>query len=76
MDGFRLEKKVYPDGTFIGLAKLLRQRNVGKLYLAVSHITVENPNKELGSLYDRVFTTNSKELEYPTINNLTKLNMQ
>ncbi len=34
-------------GTFIGLAKLLKERNVGKLYLAVSHITIKNPNKDL-----------------------------
>jgi ribose-phosphate pyrophosphokinase len=47
-------------GTFIGLAKMLRERNCGKLYLAVSHITVELPNPELFSLFDKVFTTNSK----------------
>lgn len=47
-------------GTFIGLAKMLRERNVGKLYLAVSHITVQTPNKELGKVYDSIFTTNSK----------------
>ena len=47
-------------GTFVGLAKMLRKRNCGKLYLAVSHITVENPNPELFSLFDEIFTTNSK----------------
>ena len=47
-------------GTFVGLAKMLRDRNCGKLYLAVSHITVENPNPELFSLFDEIFTTNSK----------------
>ena len=47
-------------GTFVGLAKMLRERNCGKLYLAVSHITVENPNPELFSLFDEIFTTNSK----------------
>lgn len=47
-------------GTFIGLAKMLRERNVGKLYLAVSHITVENPNPELLNCFDKIFTTNSK----------------
>jgi ribose-phosphate pyrophosphokinase len=51
-------------GTFIGLAKMLRERNVGKLYLAVSHITVENPNPEVFDLFDKVFTTNSKGLKY------------
>ena len=47
-------------GTFVGLAKMLREKNCGKLYLAVSHITVEKPNPELFSLFDEIFTTNSK----------------
>lgn len=51
-------------GTFLGLAKMLKERNCGKLYLAVSHLTVENPNPELFSLFDKVFTTNSKYDEY------------
>lgn len=51
-------------GTFIGLAKLLKERNVGKLYLAISHITVESPNLELYDYFDKIFTTNSKGLEY------------
>lgn len=51
-------------GTFVGLAKMLKERNCGKLYLAVSHITVEKPNPELFNLFDKVFTTNSKYDEY------------
>ena len=51
-------------GTFIGLAKILKERNCGKLYLAVSHITVEILPKELFTLFDCVFTTNSKNLNY------------
>jgi ribose-phosphate pyrophosphokinase len=51
-------------GTFVGLAKMLRARNCGKLYLAVSHVTVENPNKELFVLFDEVFSTDSKEYTY------------
>lgn len=70
-------------GTFIGLAKMLRERNVGRLYLAVSNITVEQPNPELFKLFDRVFTTNAKDLtyyiegkEYGTIpKNLTIINL-
>lgn len=46
--------------TFVGLANMLKERNCGKLYLAVSHITVSEPNPELFSLFDNVFTTNSK----------------
>lgn len=51
-------------GTAIGLAKLFRERNVGKLYLAISHLTVPNPNPLLFEMYDTVFTTNSKQLTY------------
>ena len=51
-------------GTFIGLAKMLKERNVGNLYLAVSHLTVPNPNPELVGLYDTIFTTNSKGIGY------------
>lgn len=48
-------------GTFKGLAKMLRERNCGKLYLAVSHITVQNHDKDnVFSHFDNVFTTNSK----------------
>lgn len=52
-------------GTFKGLSKLLKERNCGKLYLAVSHITMHklgmNP---VTNYYDWVFTTNSKFSEY------------
>jgi ribose-phosphate pyrophosphokinase len=51
-------------GTFVGLAKMLKERNCGKLFLIVSHMTVKNPNKELENLYDAVYATNSKYDEY------------
>lgn len=60
-------------GTFVGLAKLLKERNVGKLYLAVSHVTVEKPNYELKELFDEVYTTNSKGLNYDPIVNSIKV---
>lgn len=50
--------------TFIGLAEKLRERNVGKLYLAVSHLISEYPNPELFKAFDRVFTTNSRHKQY------------
>ena len=54
-------------GTFKGLAKLLRQRNCGKLYLAVSHMTVQNLGQDpVTNYFDKVFTTNSKYDEYYT----------
>ena len=51
-------------GTFVGLAKMLKERNAGKLYLVISHLTVPNPNPELVDLYDTIFTTNSKGIRY------------
>jgi len=51
-------------GTFIGLAKMLKERNCGKLYLAVSHLTINKPKPEIFELFDQVFTTNSKGIEY------------
>ena len=48
-------------GTFKGLAKMLRERNCGKLYLAVSHMTIESLGQDpVTDYFDRVFTTNSK----------------
>ena len=48
-------------GTFKGLAKLLKERNVGRLYLAVSHMTIENhKDDDLFKLFDKIFVTNSK----------------
>jgi ribose-phosphate pyrophosphokinase len=51
-------------GTFIGLANMLKERNCRNLYLAVSHLTVCNPNPDLFRLFDKVFTTNSKGINY------------
>lgn len=51
-------------GTFVGLGKMLKERNCGKLFLVVSHMTVKNPNKELENLFDAVYTTNSKFSNY------------
>ena len=51
-------------GTFIGLANMLRERNCGKLYLAVSHMTVTTPNPLLFKSFDKVFITNSKGFDY------------
>lgn len=55
-------------GTFVGLAKLLKERNVGKLYLGVSHITVQNPNKELETLYEKIYCVNTKYDTYDLSN--------
>ena len=50
-------------GTFIKLAEMLSTRNCGAIYLAVSHITVD-PNDKLFKVFDRVYTTNSKDQEF------------
>ena len=55
-------------GTFKGLSKLLRERNCGKLYLAVSHMTVQNLGDDpVTNYFDKVFTTNSKYDDYYTM---------
>jgi ribose-phosphate pyrophosphokinase len=52
-------------GTFKGLSKLLKERNCGKLYLAVSHMTVQNLGEDpVTNYFDKVFTTNSKYVDY------------
>ena len=63
-------------GTFIGLAKLLKEKNIGKLYLAVSHITIENPNPLVFDLFNKVFTTNSKNLDYVTRDDFNPKNLE
>ena len=69
-------------GTFKGLAKMLNERNCGKLFLAVSHMTVlELGEDSVGNYFDEVFTTNSKfEEDYTSGGNsslakITKLNI-
>jgi ribose-phosphate pyrophosphokinase len=52
-------------GTFKGLSKLLKTRNCGKLYLAVSHMTVQYLGKDpVTNYFDEIFTSNSKYKEY------------
>lgn len=48
-------------GTFKGLSKMLKERNCGKLYLAVSHMTVEDLGIDpVMNYFEKTFTTNSK----------------
>jgi ribose-phosphate pyrophosphokinase len=46
-------------GTFIGLAKELKNKNAGSLYLAVSHGIFSKGLEELGNYYTKIFTTDS-----------------
>jgi ribose-phosphate pyrophosphokinase len=52
-------------GTFLGLAEELKKKNVGKLYLAISHGIFNKGFDELGKCFDGIYTTNSvKELSH------------
>lgn len=63
-------------GTFIGLFNLLADRNCGSISLAVSHITVKTPNKQLEQFHT-VYTTSSKfKKEDYQLNNVVVLNVQ
>lgn len=46
-------------GTFIGLAKELKNKNAGKLYLAVSHGIFSKGLDELSQYFDKIYSTNS-----------------
>lgn len=50
--------------TFVELAKKLRERNVGNLYLAISHGIFSNGFIELAKYFQGVFTTNSRRDSY------------
>lgn len=55
-------------GTLKGLATMLRSKNVGKIYAAVSHITLKNLGEDpITNYVDHIFTTNSKYDDYPVI---------
>lgn len=48
-------------GSAKGIATLLKTRNVGKIYGAFSHLTIQNfPDDSLFLLFDHIYTTNSK----------------
>lgn len=46
-------------GTFMGLAKALKEKNAGRLYLAVSHGIFSRGLEQLTEHFEQVFTTNS-----------------
>lgn len=51
-------------GTFLGLAKVLRERNCGPLGIFTYHADCQEGLDNLASVFDGVFTTNSKR-DYP-----------
>lgn len=56
-------------GTFLGLAKELKAKNAGKLYLAVSHGVFSKGFENLNQQFEKIFTTDS----FQTITKQTKL---
>lgn len=46
-------------GTFIGLAEALKNKNAGKLYLAVSHGIFSKGFNGMDTIFEKIFTTNS-----------------
>lgn len=45
--------------TFTGLAKELKKKNVGKLYLAISHGIFSRGFEKLNQCFDKIYTTNA-----------------
>ena len=72
-------------GTFKGLSKILKERNCGKLYLAVSHMPIEFLGEDpVSNYFDKIFVTDSKYPSYSCakgldiyrIPNIEVINMQ
>ena len=64
-------------GTFKGLSTLLDKANVGKKYLAVSHMTVQDLGEDpVTNYFNKVFTTNSKYNEYTCYRKSTLDNLE
>ncbi len=60
--------------TFTGLARELKKKNAGKLYLAVTHGIFSKGLEELGKDFERIFTTDSiREISHPSLTQI-KLN--
>lgn len=51
-------------GTFIGLAKELKEKNAGDIYLIVSHGIFSKPLKELKPYFKKIYTTDSWRSEF------------
>ena len=59
-------------GTFKGLSKMLAERNIGKVFLAVSHMTIQDLGTDpVTNYFDQVFTMNSKFDKYHYVENHT-----
>lgn len=54
--------------TFVGLAEKLKEHNVGKMYLAVTHMIPEKINSALG-VFEKIYFTSSRYNDYITLLN-------
>lgn len=61
-------------GTFMGLATALKEKNAGKLYLAVSHGIFNKGIEPLSQHFNQIFTTNAFKDNVPH-ERLTQLNL-
>lgn len=55
-------------GTFTGLAQALKEKNAGRLYLAVSHGIFSKGFEVFGDVFTKIFTTNSfTDIDNPNV---------
>ena len=61
-------------GTFLGLAKALKEKNAGKLILIVTHGIFSKGSERLAAAFDEIYTTDS----FQTLNdtNITQINIE
>lgn len=54
--------------TFLGIGEVLRNYNIGSMYLAVSHGIFSKGLDVLGDMFERIYTTNSfREVQHPKV---------
>ncbi|WP_339608099.1 ribose-phosphate diphosphokinase [uncultured Roseivirga sp.] len=61
-------------GTFLGIAKSLKEKNAGKLYLAVSHGIFSKGLEALSTVFEHIYTTDSFNTNHQA-KNLTRLTL-
>jgi len=61
-------------GTFLGLAKELKRKNAGKIYLAVSHGIFSKGFENLTEYFDHIYTTDSFK-DFPDTSSFTQIKL-
>ncbi|WP_406825953.1 ribose-phosphate diphosphokinase [Pedobacter sp. KACC 23697] len=63
-------------GTFIGLAEALKDKNAGKLYLAISHGIFSKGFEVFDQYFEQIFTTDSiKEVDHAGVTQIKLMNI-